>query len=137
MCLWRCVCAGRRVTLTQDCGQDHRGVKSVQDGCVRVRPELVSTCGGGRALGVPFDAGEMDIDIGPHVLMTRGQPLEFDAAAASAYLKEKANAPAERYLTEDDTVVVEVGLGKGPGNGVVRGCDLSCKCVEINAECMT
>ncbi len=52
-------------------------------------------------------------------------------------MKEKANAPAERYLTEDDTVVVEVGLGKGPGTGVACGCDLSYKYVEINAEYMT
>lgn len=90
----------------------------------------------GRA-GVPFDQAEMDIDIGPHALMRQGQPQNFDAAAASAYLKEKANAAPERYLTEDDTVVVEVGLGKGAGTGVAWGCDLSYKYVEINAEYTT
>lgn len=90
----------------------------------------------GRA-GVAFNSDEMNIDMGPYALMRKGQPLSYDAAAASGYLKAKASASPDRYLTEDDTVVIKVSVGQGPGQGVAWGCDLSYKYVEINADYST
>ena len=43
----------------------------------------------GRA-GVPFGQEELQIKLGDFLLMENGQPLPFDRAAASAYLKQKA-----------------------------------------------
>lgn len=43
----------------------------------------------GRA-GVPFDQENLQIKLGDFLLMENGQPLPFDRAAASAYLKQKA-----------------------------------------------
>ena len=37
--------------------------------------------------GVAFDQRELAIALGPHRLMEAGQPLKFDAIAASAYMK--------------------------------------------------
>lgn len=43
----------------------------------------------GRA-GVPFDQENLQIKLGDFLMMDRGQPLPFDRASASAYLKQKA-----------------------------------------------
>ena len=43
----------------------------------------------GRA-GVPFEQENLQIKLGNFLLMENGQPLPFDRAAASAYLKQKA-----------------------------------------------
>ncbi|NET09649.1 MAG: arginine biosynthesis bifunctional protein ArgJ, partial [Symploca sp. SIO2B6] len=67
------------------------------------------------------------------VLMEKGQPLEYDAAAASAYLKSAANG---EYL-KDDTVLIQVNVGSGAGQGTAWGCDLSYDYVKINAEYTT
>jgi glutamate N-acetyltransferase / amino-acid N-acetyltransferase len=92
----------------------------------------------GRA-GVEFNASRMSVGLGDFVLVRGGEPVPFDAAAASAYMKNKADAVerAEAYCSEEDTVVVEVGLGDGPGCGTAWGCDLTYKYVEINAEYST
>ena len=37
--------------------------------------------------GIPFEQEELRIAMGPHVLMEDGQPLDYDAVAASSYLK--------------------------------------------------
>lgn len=84
-----------------------------------------------------FDVGEMKISIGDHVLMEKGTPIDFDAAAASNYMKLKSEASEDKYLTDDDTVVISVDLGSGSGVGIAWGCDLSYKYVEINAEYTT
>ncbi|NET51125.1 MAG: bifunctional ornithine acetyltransferase/N-acetylglutamate synthase [Merismopedia sp. SIO2A8] len=86
----------------------------------------------GRA-GVTFEANQLDIKLGPFVLMEKGQPLEYDAAAASAYLKSAANG---EYL-KDDTVLIQVNVGSGAGQGTAWGCDLSYDYVKINAEYTT
>ena len=39
---------------------------------------------------MPYEQNDMRISLGPIPLMEAGQPLDFDAAAASAYLKEMA-----------------------------------------------
>lgn len=44
----------------------------------------------GRA-GVPFEQENLQIKLGDFLLMEHGQPLPFDRAAASAYLKEKGS----------------------------------------------
>ncbi len=61
--------------------------------------------------------------------MSKGQPLEFDATAASQYLKETTAVHG--------TVNIHVGLGDGPGRGMAWGCDLSYDYVKINAEYTT
>ncbi len=86
----------------------------------------------GRA-GVPFDPEAVALWLGPHQLMAAGQPLPFDRPAASAYLRERA---AGAYL-QDDTVLIRLRLGDGPGHGRAWGCDLSDQYVRINADYTT
>ncbi|OKH23299.1 bifunctional ornithine acetyltransferase/N-acetylglutamate synthase [Hydrococcus rivularis NIES-593] len=86
----------------------------------------------GRA-GVSFHQEDLQIKLGSFVLMENGQPLEFDRAAASNYLK---GAAAGAYLQED-TVLISVCIGNGSGTGTAWGCDLSYDYVRINAEYTT
>jgi len=86
----------------------------------------------GRA-GVDFDADSVALWIGPYQLMSAGQPLPFDRAAASAYLSERA---CGRYLLED-TVEILLSLGEGDNQGMAWGCDLSDQYVRINADYTT
>jgi glutamate N-acetyltransferase/amino-acid N-acetyltransferase len=86
----------------------------------------------GRA-GVSFDQDNLRIQLGEFLLMENGQPLAFDRPAASAYLKQAA---AGAYLKED-TVLMQVQIGNGPGSGIAWGCDLSYDYVKINAEYTT
>jgi glutamate N-acetyltransferase/amino-acid N-acetyltransferase len=86
----------------------------------------------GRA-GVPFDPEAVALWLGEHQLMAAGQPLAFDRAAASQYLRQRA---AGAYL-QDDTVQIRLRLGDGPGGGLAWGCDLSDQYVRINADYTT
>jgi glutamate N-acetyltransferase/amino-acid N-acetyltransferase len=86
----------------------------------------------GRA-GVDFDPEAVALWLGDHQLMAAGQPLPFDRAAASRYLRERA---AGAYL-KDDTVQIHLKLGDGPGRAVAWGCDLSGQYVRINADYTT
>ena len=86
----------------------------------------------GRA-GVPFEQDSLRVQLGDFLLMEYGQPLPFDRAGASAYIKQAA---AGEYL-KSDTVLVAVSVGKGTGAGMAWGCDLSYDYVKINAEYTT
>lgn len=86
----------------------------------------------GRA-GVPFDQDKLEISLGEFQLMKNGQPLAFDEAAASNYLKR---AKTGAYL-EEDTVLIKVKIGDEPGSSKAWGCDLSYDYVKINAEYTT
>jgi glutamate N-acetyltransferase/amino-acid N-acetyltransferase len=86
----------------------------------------------GRA-GVAFDPEAVALWLGPHQLMAAGQPLPFDRPAASTYLRERA---AGAYL-RDDTVLIRLRVGEGPGEGRAWGCDLSDQYVRINADYTT
>jgi glutamate N-acetyltransferase/amino-acid N-acetyltransferase len=86
----------------------------------------------GRA-GVAFDPGAVALWLGEHQLMDAGQPLAFDRPAASRYLSERA---AGAYL-QDDTVLIRLRLGDGPGAATAWGCDLSSEYVHINADYTT
>lgn len=86
----------------------------------------------GRA-GIPFEQENLQIKLGDFLMLENGQPLEFDRAAASAYLKKAA---AGVYL-EQDTVLISVNVGNGYGSGKAWGCDLSYDYVRINAEYTT
>lgn len=90
----------------------------------------------GRA-NASFDVGELEISLGGHLLMKEGTPVPFDAAAASKYMLTKSQASDEQYMSEGDTVNIDVNVGSGQGTGVAWGCDLSYKYVEINAEYTT
>jgi glutamate N-acetyltransferase/amino-acid N-acetyltransferase len=65
--------------------------------------------------------------------MAAGQPLAFDRAAASQYLRQRA---AGAYL-QDDTVQIRLLMGDGAGCGLAWGCDLSDQYVRINADYTT
>ena len=79
--------------------------------------------------GVVFDQRKLEISLGPHALMANGQPLAFDARAASAYLKAAGDAHG--------TVNVNVTVGSGPAGAQAWGCDLSYDYVKINADYTT
>lgn len=61
--------------------------------------------------------------------MENGQPLEFDRAGASAYLKEAGSVHG--------TVSINICIGNGRGHSQALGCDLSYDYVKINAEYTT
>ncbi|EAZ90494.1 bifunctional ornithine acetyltransferase/N-acetylglutamate synthase [Crocosphaera chwakensis] len=86
----------------------------------------------GRA-GVMFHQEDLRIILGEYVMMENGQPLQYDRAAASNYMKQAAQGA---YL-QDDTVLISVCVGNGSGKGIAWGCDLSYDYVKINAEYTT
>lgn len=110
----------------------------------------------GRA-GVVFDQENLRIQMGNFLLMENGQPLQFDRAGASAYLKEIAgnssilgNVTATNMSNDltvnrnkvplqrvDNPVIIQVSIGNGHGSGQAWGCDLSYDYVKINAEYTT
>lgn len=79
--------------------------------------------------GVQFDQNNLGVRLGDTVLMEKGQPLAFDAKAASKYLKDTCAVHG--------TVKIGVTVGTGPGNGMAWGCDLSYDYVKINADYTT
>ncbi|MDB9524853.1 bifunctional ornithine acetyltransferase/N-acetylglutamate synthase [Oscillatoria sp. CS-180] len=83
--------------------------------------------------GIPFDQGDLRIELGPFLLMEHGQPLAFDRPAASDYLKQATQGD---YL-KTDTVNIQVCVGHGSGSGIAWGCDFSYDYVRINAEYTT
>ncbi|CAA0830501.1 Arginine biosynthesis bifunctional protein ArgJ-chloroplastic [Striga hermonthica] len=85
-------------------------------------------CAAGYA-GIPFNQNELRISLGEIQLMHNGQPLPFDRAAASNYLR----TTGEKH----GTVVIQISIGNGPGSGQAWGCDLSYDYVKINAEYTT
>ncbi len=109
----------------------------------------------GRA-GVPFEQNNLRINLGNFLLFENGQPLPFDRAAASAYLKKAAEASlVEDYVATnnsndlsvsrskikaqrvDNPVIISVSVGNGNATGKAWGCDLSYDYVKINAEYTT
>ncbi|GLT92506.1 hypothetical protein SLE2022_103400 [Rubroshorea leprosula] len=79
--------------------------------------------------GISFDPNKLWISLGDIVLMDGGQPLKFDRAEASNYLKKAGETHG--------TVRIQISVGDGPGNGQAWGCDLSYDYVKINAEYTT
>lgn len=79
--------------------------------------------------GVIFDQAELGVQLGDIKLMEAGQPLAFDKIAANKYLKDTCSVHG--------TVKIFVTVGKGPGEGIAWGCDLSYDYVKINAEYTT
>ncbi|MBX5490636.1 MAG: bifunctional glutamate N-acetyltransferase/amino-acid acetyltransferase ArgJ [Chloroflexi bacterium] len=77
----------------------------------------------GRA-GVPFDPDRTDIAIGPVLVYSRGRPVAFDRAAASAALQ-----PPE--------VRIAIDLHLGHATATAWGCDLTERYVAINSEYTT
>ncbi|MBO3459994.1 bifunctional ornithine acetyltransferase/N-acetylglutamate synthase [Aetokthonos hydrillicola Thurmond2011] len=109
----------------------------------------------GRA-GVPFEQESLKIQLGNFLLMENGQPLSFDRAAASAYLRQAAEEHLPKDITAtnmsndllvdrssvktqrlDNPVIIAVSIGNGHGSGKAWGCDLSYDYVKINAEYTT
>lgn len=90
----------------------------------------------GRA-GVFFDQENLQIQLGDFLLMQRGQPLDYDKAAANAYLTHQAQLSSQGGQSVEHPVLVKVSIGQGPGIGRAWGCDLSYDYVKINAEYTT
>ncbi|NJL00172.1 MAG: bifunctional ornithine acetyltransferase/N-acetylglutamate synthase [Spirulinaceae cyanobacterium SM2_1_0] len=96
----------------------------------------------GRA-GVPFDQARLRVKLGDILLMDAGQPLTFDRAAASQYMRDIAanssSTAADGSLIQhlDQPLAIAVDLGNGSGTGLAWGCDLSYDYVKINAEYTT
>ncbi len=86
----------------------------------------------GRA-GVAFDPEAVALWLGGFQLMQGGEPLAFDRAGASSYLR---GCQAGAYL-QDDTVAIRLAVGDGPGQGRAWGCDLSDQYIRINADYTT
>ena len=86
----------------------------------------------GRA-GVSFAADQVALWLGGQQLIRDGQPIDFDCQAAAEYMQVKASAS---YLV-DDSVLIELELGSGSGEGHAWGCDLSDQYVRINADYTT
>ncbi|KAL0451177.1 UNVERIFIED_CONTAM: Arginine biosynthesis bifunctional protein ArgJ, chloroplastic [Sesamum latifolium] len=76
-----------------------------------------------------FNPNKLRISLGDILLMESGQPLPFDRAAASNYLR----TTGEKH----GTVIIQISIGDGPGSGQAWGCDLSYDYVKINAEYTT
>ncbi|XP_059667795.1 arginine biosynthesis bifunctional protein ArgJ, chloroplastic [Cornus florida] len=85
-------------------------------------------CAAGYA-GILFDPTKLRISLGDILLMNAGQPLPFDRAAASNYLRKAGETHG--------TVKIQISIGDGPGSGLAWGCDLSYDYVKINAEYTT
>ncbi|NEP81187.1 MAG: bifunctional ornithine acetyltransferase/N-acetylglutamate synthase [Okeania sp. SIO3B3] len=83
--------------------------------------------------GINFEPEQLQVKLGDFLMMENGQPLDFDRAAASDYLKQRA---AGEYL-KDDTVLISVKVGDGVGSGKAWGCDLSYDYVKINSDYTT
>lgn len=79
--------------------------------------------------GVSFDPLELRIKLGDFLLMDAGQPISFDRAGASSYLRSTGEVHG--------TVVIDISIGNGPGHSFAWGCDLSYDYVKINAEYTT
>ena len=75
--------------------------------------------------GVPYEPNALSIRLGDIALMEAGQPLPFDAKAASEYLTATSAVHG--------TVFITLSVGGGPGSGSAWGCDLSYDYVKINA----
>ena len=120
--------AGARAIARTVCGSSL--VKCAVHGCDPNWGRILAAAG--RA-GVPFDPEAVALWLGEHQLMAAGQPLAFDRAAASQYLRQRA---AGAYL-QDDTVQIRLLMGDGAGCGLAWGCDLSDQYVRINADYTT
>lgn len=79
--------------------------------------------------GISFDPIELDISLGIVSLMKNGQPLSFDRATASGYLRQAGDVHG--------TVEIHISVGTGLGSAKAWGCDLSYDYVKINAEYTT
>lgn len=79
--------------------------------------------------GIHFNPNSLNISLGNILLMNSGQPLQFDRAAASSYLREAGETHG--------TVEIDISVGSGQGSGKAWGCDLSYDYVKINAEYTT
>ncbi|EQB96267.1 N-acetylglutamate synthase [Geobacillus sp. A8] len=70
------------------------------------------------------DPDNVDVAIGPMVMLKGSEPQPFSEEEATAYLQQ-------------ETVVIEVDLHLGDGFGVAWGCDLTYDYVKINASYRT
>jgi glutamate N-acetyltransferase/amino-acid N-acetyltransferase len=75
--------------------------------------------------GVPFEENELSLWLGDLPLYHEGAPLPFDAATASAYLKQNRE------------VSLRLKFAQGSGRCTFWTCDLTPEYVRLNAEYTT
>ncbi|HEX4591660.1 MAG TPA: bifunctional glutamate N-acetyltransferase/amino-acid acetyltransferase ArgJ [Gemmataceae bacterium] len=75
--------------------------------------------------GVPFAERDVSLWLGDMPLYRDGTPLPFDAATASAYLKQNRD------------VTMRLRIGNGPGRCTFWTCDLTPEYVHLNADYTT
>ncbi len=105
-------------------------VKTAINGCDPNWGRIVAAAG--RA-NVIFDSKLLEVSLGPFKLMSGGNPIDFDRALISAYMKERMNGS---YLLQD-SICIQVKVGSGIASASVWGCDMSAEYVRINADYTT
>jgi glutamate N-acetyltransferase/amino-acid N-acetyltransferase len=75
--------------------------------------------------GVPFEERDVSLWLGDLPLYRDGAPLPFDAATASAYLKQNRE------------VTMRLRIGNGPGRCTFWTCDLTPEYIRLNADYTT
>jgi glutamate N-acetyltransferase/amino-acid N-acetyltransferase len=93
-------------------------VKTAVAGCDPNWGRIVSAAG---YAGVPFDPGRLDLSLNGVLLYNQGTPVEFDAAAVSAGMRE--------FETH-----VAVSVGTGSGKCRFFTSDLTAEYIHINAD---
>jgi glutamate N-acetyltransferase/amino-acid N-acetyltransferase len=74
--------------------------------------------------GVPIDQEMVEIYFGDHLVASRGEPVEHDAAGVAEYLKR-------------DEIEITLNLGMGDGSAYFLTTDLTGEYVELNASSKT
>tara|TARA_Y100001968_G_scaffold199853_1_gene183422 strand:- start:135 stop:1376 length:1242 start_codon:yes stop_codon:yes gene_type:complete len=83
--------------------------------------------------GVDFQLEDLSLWIGPYQLIDKGQTLNFKRIDVSSYMSQRK---CGQYL-HDDTISLRLILGKGLGQAMAWGCDMSEEYIRINADYTT
>ena len=105
-------------------------VKTAIHGCDPNWGRIISAAGNS---GINFNLQEVDLSIGNHKILEKGNLIQYDSQKVSNYMKSRMKG---KYLV-NDIVQIELNLNSGQFNGISWGCDLSKKYVEINSEYTT
>ena len=105
-------------------------VKTAIHGCDPNWGRIISAAGNS---GVKFNLNDVDLYIGNHQILKKGNLNQYDSQKITEYIKSRMKG---KYLV-DDIVQIMINLNSGKSQGKAWGCDLSKKYVEINSEYTT
>ncbi len=86
----------------------------------------------GRA-GIAFSMDDVSLWIGSYQLMKDGLPIPFEKDLVVDYMRDKLDLPD----TRTDALMIHLVIGKGNGEAVAWGCNLSEEYIRINADYTT